>query len=130
LPAPEQKLKKSVLASNGSPRTCFGDMYPAVPSTTPVPVLLPKGDTVSSIKLWGVDACAASTSLAMPKSSNFTYPSRVMKTFSGFKSRWTMLRSCVAASPLGHLGRPFKGPGERNGACRAAYASSRPRATR
>ena len=37
--------------------------------------------------------------LARPKSRIFTRPSRVMKMFSGFRSRCTMPRSCAAASP-------------------------------
>ena len=39
------------------------------------------------------------TDFARPKSRILTRPSRVTKTFWGFRSRWTMPRSCAAASP-------------------------------
>ena len=38
-------------------------------------------------------------SLARPKSRILTRPSRVTKRFSGLRSRWTIPRSCAAASP-------------------------------
>ena len=42
---------------------------------------------------------SACVSLARPKSRILTRPSFVTKTFSGFRSRWTMPFSCAAASP-------------------------------
>src|SRR5271155_5272429 len=39
------------------------------------------------------------TSLARPKSKTLTRPSRVINTFSGFRSRCTIPFSCAAASP-------------------------------
>ena len=39
---------------------------------------------------------STATSLARPKSRTFTRPSRVTMTLAGFKSRWTMPRSCAA----------------------------------
>ena len=36
--------------------------------------------------------------LARPKSSTFTVPSGVTLMFAGFRSRWTMPRSCAASS--------------------------------
>src|ERR1051326_313242 len=44
-------------------------------------------------------------SRASPKSRTFTRPSSVMKTFSGFKSRWMICFSCAAA---GNLRRVFE----------------------
>ena len=42
---------------------------------------------------------SACVSLARPKSRILTRPSRVTKTFSGFRSRWTMPFSWAAARP-------------------------------
>ena len=46
-----------------------------------------------------VPTSAGAAGFAIPKSRIFTRPSRVMKMFSGFRSRWTIPRSCAAASP-------------------------------
>ena len=40
-----------------------------------------------------------STTLARPKSRTLTRPSDVRKTFSGFRSRWTIPAACAEASP-------------------------------
>ena len=42
-------------------------------------------------------ACSRASSFASPKSRIFTRPSFVRKTFSGFRSRWTIPFSCAAA---------------------------------
>ena len=50
-------------------------------------------------------------SVASPKSSSFTWPSRVTKMFSGLRSRWMMPRSWAAARPRRserHIPRPSK----------------------
>ena len=92
------RLKISVRQSTASPRTCSGDMYPGVPSTEPVRVAAPPGVTVTSIIPWG-PARTSSASLAIPKSSSFTWPPATMNALSGFTSRWTTPRRCAAARP-------------------------------
>ena len=81
-------------ASISPPRACSGDMYPAVPITTP-------GVVCARSAVSSSDSRAGSTSLsfARPKSRIFTRPSFVMNTFSGFRSRWTMPLAWAAASP-------------------------------
>ena len=77
-------------ASAGRPAACSGDMYSGVPIA--MPGLVSRRSRAAS----------ASVVFAMPKSSTLTTsaaPSRVIrKTFSGFRSRWTMPCACAAAS--------------------------------
>ena len=87
--APSAKM--SLRASAGLAFTCSGDMYPSVPMTTPGSVAV--GKFVASA------VPSACVSLARPKSRILTRPSLVTKTFSGFRSRWTMPFSCAAARP-------------------------------
>ena len=75
-------------ASTGSPCACSGDMYGAVPVTTPCSVMV----TV------GASAARLGCSLARPKSSTFTLPSVVSRMLSGFRSRWTIPALWAAAS--------------------------------
>ena len=49
------------------------------------------------------DGSFGESSFARPKSRILTRPSFVTKTFSGFRSRWTMPFSCAAARPCGDL---------------------------
>ena len=86
--APSEKM--SVRGSIGAPVTCSGDMYPAVPRTPEV-----LSSVVSSS---GPAPGSLSRSLARPKSSSFTRPSRVTNAFSGFTSRWTIPFSWAAPS--------------------------------
>lgn len=65
------------------PRTCSGDMYPAVPSTVPGVVSTRPVGTADP----AADNGAGSVSFANPKSRIFARPSVVMKMFSGFRSR-------------------------------------------
>ncbi len=58
-----------------------------------------RGAAVVSSRPCDDGSSAASTALAIPKSSSFAWPSRVRKTFSGLRSRWAMPCSCAAASP-------------------------------
>jgi len=65
-------------APTGSPRTCSGDMYPAVPITIP---------GWESAMVAVLSAGLATFCLASPKSRIFTRPPRVSMTFSGLRSR-------------------------------------------
>ena len=85
------KLKMSLRASTFPPVACSGDMYPAVPVTTPGRVSTPEPLAVVSVS--PVSSVSSATSFATPKSSTFTTPSRVTMTFAGFRSRWTMPRA-------------------------------------
>ena len=78
------KAKMSVRKSAASPRTCSGDMYPAVPSTVP-------GIVATAVTACGC-ASIGSVSFARPKSRIFARPSVVTKMFSGLRSRCTMPR--------------------------------------
>ena len=82
--------KRSLRASVAPPRACSGDMYATVPITTP--------GVVARLRVSPLDDSSVRT-FAIPKSRILTTLSRVMNTFSGFRSRWTMPRSCAAASP-------------------------------
>ena len=82
------KLNTSERWSTAAPRTCSGDMYAAVPTIAPDAVA--EGATGSA---------GERNSFATPKSRIFTRSSRVMKTFSGFRSRCTTPFAWAAASP-------------------------------
>jgi hypothetical protein len=90
------KLNTSLRASTVPPVACSGDMYPAVPVTTPGCVSTPEPLAVVSVS--PVSSASADTSFARPKSSTFTTPSRVTITFAGLTSRWTMPLAWAAAS--------------------------------
>ena len=85
--------KMSVRWSTGSPRTCSGDMYPAVPSKAPVAV----DGSGGSVGAWGLGS--GRVSLATPKSRILTCPSLVTNTLAGLRSRWMIPFSCAAARP-------------------------------
>jgi hypothetical protein len=87
----------SARASTASPRACSGAMYAAVPRTTPESVFGPEGK--SALHSPG-SRCSPilSRALARPKSSTLTAPSAVILTLAGFRSRWTIPRSCAASS--------------------------------
>ena len=95
----QPNAQMSLCLAAGLPLACSGDMYPAVPSSTPTPVMS-AGDVIvgdidsaftSTPLAWR--ALPASTSFARPKSSTFTGPSSRSLMFAGFRSRWTMPRS-------------------------------------
>ena len=79
-------------------------------------------------RAWASSAVSASSSgrsavsLARPKSRILTRPSRVTKTFSGFRSRWTMPLSCAAARPLRDLAGVVDGLAMRQRRCADARA--------
>ena len=81
--------------STGRPRACSGDMYAAVPSTTPacVAAAVMVGERVTS----GAEPSTTSA-FARPKSRTLTDPPGVNLTFAGFRSRWTIPFSCAASS--------------------------------
>ena len=70
--------------SAASPRTCSGDMYPAVPITVPGSVSASPSRSLRS------PSGPARSSRARPKSRIFTIPSFVRNRFSGLRSRWTI----------------------------------------
>ena len=81
----------SLRASARFPRTCSGEMYPAVPMTkteldVPGCVTRPPRTAGFSIR-------------AMPKSRILARPSLVRKMFSGLMSRWITPILCAASSP-------------------------------
>ena len=89
----------SVRLSTARPRACSGDIYAAVPRIMPIPVIA----GLVSVGDWdeASDRTApppGSASLASPKSSTFTVPSSRTLMLAGFRSRWTMPRSCAASS--------------------------------
>ncbi len=73
-PTAQRSVRPST--SSQSARACSGAMKAGVPMLVP-----------TRVALLAVDI---SRSLAIPKSSTFTWPVRVRKTFSGFRSRWTI----------------------------------------
>ena len=77
------------------PLTCSGDMYPTVPSRVPAAVIAEAVSTADR----AVSGSRTGRSFARPKSRIFTRPSSVTKTFSGFRSRWTIPLSWAAARP-------------------------------
>ena len=83
--------KTSLGALVGSPRTCSGDMYAAVP------MMVPGSVTIVAL----VSSCTGPERLycARPKSRILTRPSVVRKTFSGLRSRWMTPFACAAARP-------------------------------
>ena len=84
----------SALLSTDLPRACSGDMYAAVPITTPacVAAVVRVGECVRS----GEERSPVSA-FARPKSSTLTLPSGVIFTFAGFRSRCTIPFSCAAS---------------------------------
>ena len=76
------KLKRSDRLSAACPLTCSGDIYPTVPITMPAAV----GVGLVSVAV-SPTTPAGGSCFANPKSRIFTRWSRVMKMFSGFKSR-------------------------------------------
>ena len=81
----------SVRASTSCPRACSGDMYAAVPTTTPASVFSTRC-VLSAPAISAVDTA----SFASPKSSTFTKASGRSITFSGLMSRCTMPDACAA----------------------------------
>ena len=75
------RLYRSLAGTAGLPVACSGEMYWAVPITSPVRVI-----------------GAASTARAMPKSVSFTSPSSRTRMFAGLTSRWMTPASCAACS--------------------------------
>ncbi len=90
------KLKMSLRASTFPPVACSGDMYPAVPATTPG--WLSASGALAVVSESPGSSVSSATRFARPKSSTLTTPSRVTITFAGLRSRWTMPRACAAAS--------------------------------
>jgi hypothetical protein len=79
----------SVRSSTGCPRICSGAMLSGVPSTWLLAVRSWRGRPRSS-------------SFTIPKSTSFTVnqlPCGTAITFWALRSRWTIPRSCAAASP-------------------------------
>jgi len=91
MPTANTSLRRSM----GSPRTCSGDMYPAVPRTRPAPVTSARVGALAASS--SVAVC--SVSLASPKSSTFAYPSEETMMFPGLRSRWTIPAACALATP-------------------------------
>ena len=91
---PEGEEVAAMVTGRGSPAraTCSR----AVPSTMPGSVPPGLGRQVRRLE----SARSFCISFARPKSRILTRPSFVTKTFSGFRSRWTMPFSCAAARPL------------------------------
>ena len=89
------KAQTSVRRSTALPRACSGDMYAAVPMTTParVAAAVIVGECVAS----GEDRSAV-IAFARPKSRTLTLPSGRSFTLAGFRSRWTIPFSCAASS--------------------------------
>ena len=87
--------KMSVRLSTVRPFACSGDMYAAVPRITPafVAAMLSVGDC----ERLAFDG-SVSNAFASPKSSTFTFPSGVIFTLAGFRSRWMIPFSCAASS--------------------------------
>ena len=85
----------SARLSTDRPRACSGDMYAAVPITTPacVAAAVSVGECV-----WSGDDASPVSALARPKSSTLTLPSGVTFTLAGFRSRCTIPFSCAASS--------------------------------
>ena len=95
----QPKAQMSVRWSTARPRACSGLMYAAVPRMMPARVALGiiVGDCVMSTLLEPeptpmIDAC-----LASPKSRTLTVPADEILMLPGFRSRWTIPRSCAAA---------------------------------
>ena len=78
-------------------------MYATVPST--VPASVPATVVESPDADEGVDMRAS------PKSRILTTPSRVIKTFSGLRSRWTMPCECAAERPCAMASATFRALG-------------------
>ena len=89
------KAQTSVRRSTTLPRACSGDMYAAVPITTParVAAAVIVGECVAS----GEDRSTV-IAFARPKSRTLTLPSGRSLTLAGFRSRWTIPFSCAASS--------------------------------
>jgi hypothetical protein len=90
----------SARRSTGLPRACSGLMYPAVPKSTPRPVIacVRVGDNERSCAPESPDIGSAVSAFAKPKSSTLTRPSGVIFTFAGFRSRCTTPFSCAAST--------------------------------
>ncbi len=97
--APRQNTSHAVVTR--SPRTCSGAMKPGEPTRTPVRVSSP--------------SCTDSRARAMPKSMT-RGPSMVIRTFEGFRSRWTSpapwmcWRAWASPDPRNRTERDGSGP--------------------
>ena len=89
----EPSEKMSLVGSAFSPRTCSGDMYGNVPKT--VPGCVTGGSYFVTASSGGSET--GRVMYASPKSMSFTRSSGVIRTLSGFKSRWTMPLACATA---------------------------------
>ena len=101
----QPSAKRSLCGPALSPRTCSGDMYPTVPSTVPGRV----GSGVVGAEVGWFSEASSRTQRASPKSRILMRFSAVTKTFSGFRSRWTIPRECAAARPSASGGRELRG---------------------
>ncbi len=92
------KAQTSVRPSTGLPRACSGDMYAAVP------MIMPTAEAGrASVGAFDMDAERGSSlesslqALARPKSRTFTFPSGVIITLPGLRSRWTIPLRCASS---------------------------------
>ena len=111
----QPNAQMSLRLSASRPFACSGDIYAAVPSRTPTPVIMAGdvivGEAVTSAGRPRLPACA---SFARPKSSTFTTPSGVILMFEGFRSRWMIPCSWAASRASADLTRDRQGLIQRN----------------
>jgi len=88
----QPNAQMSARRSTGLALACSGDIYAAVPSSTPscVAIRLLVGDLEMSIV-----EMSPSSALARPKSRIFTVSSAATFMLAGFRSRWMIPRSCA-----------------------------------
>ena len=82
--------------------------------------------TVGELRQVDAGSVTEITTLASPKSSTFTVPSRVILMFAGFKSRWTMPFLVRGLEGLGDLAGDRQGLGDRHWPRRDALGERRP----
>ena len=85
----------SVRLSTGWPRACSGTHVCGRPEDRPVDRVVARHRRRR--REIGASASPA-TAFARPKSRTFTVPSVVILMFAGFRSRWTIPRSCAKSS--------------------------------